>query len=496
VSFAGGREAILGPIDFERLFDALPSPYMLLDREFRYVAVNRAYEDVVMRGRADLMGQVLFDLFPNPGESGKRLRDSFERVFDTGRPDTLAFIPYDIPRPPERGGGMEQRFWTAVHTPLPGADGEVAYLIQNTTDVTDIVRLRQAAAMPFSVKSGEARLLERAREAEHQHQQTMSESEDFRRIFQQAPGFIAVLHGPEHVFAFANDAYSRLVGGRTVIGLPVAEALPEVVEQGFVQMLDGVYSTGKSAGGEAMRVVLQHAPDEAPQETFLDFSYDAIRNRDGEITGVFVQGMDRTEAVRAQHRQRLLLDELNHRVKNTLATVQSIAAQTFRNSGDMNAAKRDFEARIIALSNAHNLLSRTEWASATMAEVIGLEMRPHDPARVSMEGPAIVLSPKASIAVTLFIHELSTNAAKHGSLSVPGGHVAIGWKRAKDGASLDIAWTETGGPPAKAPQRRGFGTRLIDSIVRGELGGAMENDYREEGLRSRIALPLETIEAD
>jgi two-component sensor histidine kinase len=486
----------LDAVDFERLFDALPNPYMLLDREFRYVAVNKAYEDVVMRGRDELRGQILFDLFPNPGESGKRLRDSFQRVFDTGRTDTLAFIPYDIPRPPELGGGMEQRFWTAVHAPLLDDEGEVAYMIQNTTDVTDIVRLRQAAAMPFSVKSGEARLLERAREAEHQHQQTMAESEDFRRIFQQAPGFIAVLHGPDHVFAFANDAYSRLVGGRSVIGLPVAEALPEVVEQGFVQMLDGVFSTGRSAGGEAMRVVLQQGPDEGPRETFLDFSYDAIRNREGEIIGVFVQGMDRTEAVRTQHRQRLLLDELNHRVKNTLATVQSIASQTFRNTGDMDAAKRDFEARIIALSNAHTLLSRTEWASATLAEVIGLEMRPHDPERVSMEGPAIVLSPKASIAVTLFIHELSTNAAKHGSLSAPGGQVSIRWQRTQHRASLSIEWAENGGPPVRAPQRRGFGTRLIDSIVRGELGGEIENDYREEGLTSRIILPLEAIEAE
>lgn len=480
-------------IDFERLFDALPSPYMVLDRSFNYVTMNKAYEAVTMRSREQLVGRNLFDEFPNPGEGGRRLRASFQRVFETGKEDTLAFIPYDIPRPPELGGGMEQRFWTAVHRPLRDENGELAYLIQNTSDVTDIVRLRQAASLPFSMTSGEVRLLERAREAEQQHQQLVSESEDFRRIFQQAPGFIAVLHGPDHVFAFANDAYTRLVGGRDVVGIAVRNALPEVVEQGFVTMLDGVYATGASAGGEAMRVVLRHAPDQQPQETFLDFSYDAIRNREGEIIGVFVQGMDRTEAVRTQHRQRLLLDELNHRVKNTLATVQSIASQTFRNADDMSVAKRDFEARIIALSNAHNLLSKTEWASATLAEVIDLEMRPHDPERISMGGPPIVLSPKASIAVTLFIHELSTNAAKHGSLSAPEGEVSIRWHL--DDSSLVIEWTESGGPPAHPPQKRGFGSRLIDSIVRGELGGSMEPDYRQEGLRCRIVLPLEGIEA-
>ncbi len=469
---------------------------MLLDSEFRYVAVNKAYEDVVMRKRDELMGQVLFDLFPNPGEGGKRLRDSFQRVFDTGREDTLAFIPYDIPRPPERGGGMEQRFWTAVHTPLFGDDGEVAFMIQNTTDVTDIARLRQAAAMPFSVMTGEARLLERAREAEQQHQMAMSESEDFRRIFQQAPAFIAVLHGPDHVFAFANDAYAKLVGGRSVTGLTVAEALPEVVDQGFVKMLDGVYQTGQSDGGEAVPIMLQQAPDEAPTEMFLDFSYDAIRNREGEITGVFVQGMDRTEAVLTQQRQRLLLDELNHRVKNTLATVQSIASQTFKNATDIAGAKRDFEARLIALSNAHNLLSRTEWANATLREVIGLEMAPYGSDRVTMEGPEIVLYPKASIAVTLFTHELSTNAAKYGSLSVEGGRLDIGWRLAGSGEAIEIDWIESGGPPAKEPRTRGFGSRLIDSIVTGELGGAISKDYAPEGLRCSISIPLASIEAE
>jgi PAS domain-containing protein len=114
------NEGSEGAIDFGELFDVLPSPHMVLDRNHCYVAVNQAYEQVVMRSRDEMIGRNLFDLFPNDGESGRRLRESFDRVIETGETDTLAYIPYDIPRPPELGGGMEQRYWTAVHTLVSG----------------------------------------------------------------------------------------------------------------------------------------------------------------------------------------------------------------------------------------------------------------------------------------------------------------------------------------------------------------------------------------
>lgn len=474
-------------IDFERLFDVLPGPHMVLDRNLSYVAANEAYERATMRERADLLGRYLFDLFPNDGDGGRRLRASFERVFETGERDTLAYIPYDIPRPAAQGGGMEQRFWTAVHTPLFDDDGEVAYLLQNTTDVTDIVRLRQAASLPF--RGGEAQLLERAREAEEQHQALLAESEDFRRLFQLAPGFFAVLSGPSHVFTFANDSYRRLVGDRPLIGLPLREALPEIEGQVYLDMLDRVYSTGKPEGGESMQVMLEQVAGEAPRETFLDFSYDAIRDCEGAISGVFVQGMDRTEAVKTQRRQKLLLDELNHRVKNTLASVQSIVAQTLRSAPDPEAAKKAIEARLAALSNAHNLLSAQEWASAELGAIIRQELAVFDTKRIVAEGPSLTLTPKASIAVAMVVHELATNAVKYGSLSGVEGNICVSWRVDPVIGRLDIDWVERGGPPAAAPTRRGFGTRMIQGVVTGELGGAFSCDYGPEGYSCRMGLP-------
>ncbi|MBL0935285.1 MAG: PAS domain-containing protein [Rhizobiaceae bacterium] len=475
-------------IDFKQLFHRLTSPYMIIDRQYRYVAVNPAYEKAVMRMLPELEGRSLFEVFPNDGESGKALRDSFERVFATGETDTIAYIPYDIPRPAAQGGGMEKRYWTAVHVPLTDDEGSVAFLLQNTVDVTDVVRLREAASLPYRSYSPETQLVERAREAESAHRSLLAESAEFRRMFEQAPGFIAVLTGEEHVFTFANEAYTRLIGGRQVIGKPVSDALPEVTGQGFIEMLDHVYTTGETRGGEGTRVMLQTASGDL-QERYLDFSYDAVRNLEGEITGVFVQGMDRTEAVKTLKHQRLLLDELNHRVKNTLATVQSIAAQTLRAAPDLVTARKDFEGRLVALSKAHNLLSQTAWDSTTMRSLVGHELGHYDGSRISTSGPEVVLNPKASIAVAMVLHELSTNAAKYGALSGEAGRLDLAWRVDEANGDLRIDWRETGGPPVSAPSRTGFGSRMMNLVMRGELNGAVDARYEPQGFACALTIP-------
>lgn len=473
-------------LDFERLFDTLPSPHMVLDRSLRFVAANRAYEQVTMRDREELIGRELFKLFPNEGEGGRRVRESIERVFDTGEPDTLAYIAYDIPRPAGLGGGMEQRYWTAVHVPLAGDDGTVSHILQNTTDVTEIVQIRQAAALPYRL--GEAHLLERAREAEQQHRAQLAESEDFRRLFQMAPGFFAVLSGPDHEFVFANDAYVRLVGGRSVVGRTVRAALPEIEGQGFLEMLDGVYRSGQPAGGEGVRIMLLRENGTEPAETFVDFSYDAIRNAAGQITGVFVQGMDRTGAVKTQKRQQLLLAELNHRVKNTLASVQSIVSQTLRSTTDPASARHDIEKRLLALSNAHNLLSEQEWTSTSLSDVVREGLTIVDRERYSADGPNVILRPSASIAIALIIHELAANAAKHGALAVADGRIDLNWSLADDGRFV-LVWKETGGPSVRQPPRRGFGGRLIDAMVKGEFDGAFNMSFDSSGFAATICIP-------
>lgn len=477
----------MATIDFARVFEALPSPHMLLDRNFCFVHANPAYLEVVMRSWREIDGRNLFEAFPNEGDSGRRLRKSFELVRDTGQTDTLAFIPYDIQRP---DGGFDVRYWSATHTPILDDAGEVKYILQNTIDVTEVVQMREAASLPF--RRGSAQLIEKARDAEEAHKRLLAESEDFRRLFQQAPGFFAVMSGPEHVFTFTNDSYLRLIGGRRVVGHSIREALPEVVQQGFVDLLDGVFRNGVPYAAEGMRVMLQNDPDAPARETFLDFSYDAIRAPTGEITGVFVQGMDRTESFRAQQRQRLLVDELNHRVKNALATVQSIAAQTFRTAPDMASARSAFEARLSALAKAHSMLSDRKWENADLEGLLRQELAAYGGERLTVRGPRVTVNSKAAIALALVAHELTTNAVKHGALSRPEGAIAVSWRLGKDAVRLQ--WQESGGPPVAQPTRKGFGSRLIGRVVEGELGGSLETRYQETGFAAFISIPVAAYE--
>ncbi|HEX6143714.1 MAG TPA: HWE histidine kinase domain-containing protein [Geminicoccaceae bacterium] len=486
---------VAGPahVDFRAVFDAIPSPYMVLDRELRYVAANPAYQGVTMRSLDELLGGKIFDLFPNEGESGWRLRQSFQRVLETGAADTIAYLPYAIPRPDERGGGLEQRYWTAVHTPLLDERGEVAFIVQNTVDVTEIARLRRATSLPFRMVHGESDLLQRAREAERAKEQLLDEADDFRRLFQQAPGMIAVLSGPEHVYTFVNDACRRFVGGRDIIGLRVREAFPETDGQALFDLLDQVYRTGSPRSGEAIRVVMpEQAPAEPLQEAFIDFSFAPIFGPDGEVTGIFAQGTDRTDGVRAQERQQLLLDELNHRVKNTLATVQSIATQTLRGQADPEAARAVFVARIVALSQAHNLLSRSNWAGAELRDLLVQELTPYGPERFRLSGPVVRVPPRAALALGMVFHELATNAAKHGALTSERGRVEVGWglRDAEGCRWLSLSWRERDGPGVAPPGRPGFGTRLIRMSLEGELGGSTDLRFEPEGLTLAVSIPL------
>lgn len=482
-------------IDFESLFMVLPSPHMILDRDLRYVTANSAYEAAVSRSNAELKGGLIFDLFPNEGEGRRRLESSFLKVIETGESDTIAFIPYEIPRPESVGGGFEKRYWTAIHTPLKRSDGSVAYILQNTVDVTDVVALQEAASLPFRTQTGSVELLQRAREAETAYQASLSESADFRRLFQQAPGMIAVLSGPEHVFTFANDAYRRLVGDRALIGLPIREALPDIEGQGFYELLDGVYKLSRPYSAEGQKIMLQLADDPRFRETYLDFSYHPIQDGDGNTTGIFVQAADRTDHVLASNRQRLMVDELNHRVKNTLATVQSIARQSFKSVAP-EAARASFEARIQALSKAHDALSASHWEAIGLAHLLGQELAAFGSHRIAVEGPGIDLMPRAAIALAMVFHELCANAASYGALARDTGSLAIRWSRESTGPDgrLILEWREEGCAIAADLAKPGFGTRLIERIVEGELGGELRFVANSRGLLCRLDVPMNEIE--
>ena len=201
------------------------------------------------------------------------------------------------------------------------------------------------------------------------------------------------------------------------------------------------------------------------------------------------------ELARRGEAQRLLIDELNHRVKNTLATVQSMAAQSLKDLGDTAAAGREaFEARLLSLSRAHDVLTRESWLSADLRGIAGQALRPFqgpEAGRIALAGPDLRLPPEMALALTIILHEVCTNAVKYGALSVPAGRASLGWTLEAcpgGGRTLRIAWRERGGPPVAAPSRRGFGTRLLERGLAGRDSAALA--YEPDGLVYTATAPL------
>jgi two-component sensor histidine kinase/PAS domain-containing protein len=196
---------------------------------------------------------------------------------------------------------------------------------------------------------------------------------------------------------------------------------------------------------------------------------------------------DLTERKQAEDFQRMLLDELNHRVKNTLATVHAITAQTLRHASDLPSARVALEQRIMSMSRAHDLLTARTWTGADFADVVARTLEAFPREQVKTSGPALDLPSRHVLALSLALHEMATNAVKYGALSCPEGQVAVSWSA--DAGELRIRWEERGGPPVAQPVNNGFGTRLLQQLV-GDLGGTIELEYAPTGLRCHLSAGL------
>jgi two-component sensor histidine kinase len=201
-----------------------------------------------------------------------------------------------------------------------------------------------------------------------------------------------------------------------------------------------------------------------------------------------------TTIARGETLHDLLVEELNHRVKNTLAILQAIAAQTFRSA--TRAEREKFEGRLGALAEAHNLLSKVKWQGSELHDVIDRVLQPYllnNPERIRIFGPKVPLSPRLAVVLSMIVHEIATNAAKYGALSNDNGNVGLDWEVIEDNAKprLRMIWTETGGPPVTAPVQRGFGSRLIERSARDQLGGEATVDFLPRGVVYTIICSLE-----
>ncbi|WP_106640559.1 sensor histidine kinase [Allosphingosinicella vermicomposti] len=231
-----------------------------------------------------------------------------------------------------------------------------------------------------------------------------------------------------------------------------------------------------------------------------DGTYRWVRSRayprfaaDGSVCLWYGTTEDIHERHQAQDHQRLLINELNHRVKNTLATVQAIAFQTLKGDISLADARARFEARLLALSRAHNLLTEENWEGAPIWRVVAdsIAHLSAESGRFVLNGEPMWLAPRAALALALACHELSTNAVKYGALSNDRGHVEVTWQ--KRAGQLCIEWKEKDGPPVAPPSERGFGSRLIERGLAGDLDGKARLDFEPDGLRCMIEAPLSAV---
>ena len=306
--------------DFQALFRVSPYPYLVLDLDLNIISANDAYLRSTGRTESDLVGRYVFDAFPeNPDDPGstamEEVRSSLLYAIESGQPHTTAFVRYSVPRETAEGKVFDERFWSTVHTPVKGADGKVAFVAQNAIDVTDLYRFnrdsQQAQVQAAPRTQSHADHFSHAQMHEAMSRIINDERSHLRNLFNQAPGFIAVLTGEQHVFEMVNEAYYQLVGHRDLIGKPVWQALPEVQGQGFEELLDGVASSGVPFVGRGVKLRVQPVADGPVTERYVDMLYQPVFGEAGKATGIFVQGHDVTEAITAQLAQQESADRLS-----------------------------------------------------------------------------------------------------------------------------------------------------------------------------------------
>jgi PAS domain S-box-containing protein len=223
-----------------------------------------------------------------------------------------------------------------------------------------------------------------------------------------------------------------------------------------------------------------------------------LRDSAGKMTGAINMLVDITERKEAERQQKLLIDELNHRVKNTLATVQSLITQAARSTRDVDEFRKAVQGRILALSHAHDQLSERHWADAELSRLLRSGLEPYiAKGNVRLSGEPIHVPPRVALMLSMAVHELATNAAKYGAWSSSDGRIDVSWAAKANGSAprLRLCWREENGPPVAKPVHKGFGTRLLGHGIETELGGSALLEFAPTGVRCEIDVPLTNEDA-
>lgn len=361
----------------------------------------------------------------------------------------------------------ELRYWTAdgservvdfaMH-PIRDRFGAVMFLHPTGIDITD--RKRVEAAL---------------RESEQRSRWLASivESSDDAIISKNLDGIITSWNkGAERVFGYTAEE---------AIGQPITMVIPKDRHDEERTILTRIRRGERIDHFETIRQ-RKHG-----SLIVVSLTVSPVRNAEGKIVGASKSARDITEQKRAQEQIATLAREAEHRSKNLLATVQ--ATVNLSHADTAEGLKKAIEGRILALANVHSLFIDTRWIGAELSTIAKQELAPYsekDEGRVQISGPEVLLEPNAAQAIAVTLHELATNAAKYGPLSVPEGRISLTWRHEADGQII-LRWSELGGPAVQMPTHRGFGTRIIERII-GQLEGTVSFDWRKQGLVCEIAI--------
>jgi PAS domain S-box-containing protein len=446
---------------WEGLLERLPIGVYVCDRAGRLIHYNKR--------ASQLWGQT-----PNLDGEGRLFCGALRAFHADGSPMTLeqsamaevlatGLAVSDREVIVERADGS-RRYLLANAEPLFDDDGTLAGAVNCVQDVTE---LRQARNQLRARQGWSQRVLEASPVAVY--------STDAQGVLINFNRAAAVLWGREPTIGVDRWCGSHLLFHPDGRSMPLDTC----------SMSQAIRERRQIEGGEA----IFERPD-GSRGAFLAYPTPLI-DADGELLGAISLLVDITERKQAEDRQKTLLDELNHRVKNTLATVQSLAVHSFGGDADPADMRAAFEARLMALSHAHNQLAERHWAEADLAIICEGVLAPFASGRsdhVRLEGGATPLPARAAVVLAMALHELATNAAKFGALSIPAGHLAVSWRL--EGGTLRLDWRETEGPQVTAPNRRGFGSRFIHGAVERELGGQVRLDFAAAGLSCTIEAPI------
>jgi PAS domain S-box-containing protein len=297
---------------------------------------------------------------------------------------------------------------------------------------------------------------------------------------------------PDNPIIFANDSFLSLTGydRKEVLGKYFNFLMADAANADALARIKAEFEGGSDCGAE----VLYRRRDGSEFWAVLFIS--PVRDKNGDIVQYFASFVDLAKHKEEQARSRMLIGELNHRVKNMLATVQSIVWQALRTNTDPTMIRDSIESRLLALSRSHDLLTRENWKSAGLHDVVLNALEPFGVTgggaeRIVIKGENIRFPPPAALALGIAFNELATNAIKYGALSNEVGSILIEWKieRTHGGDRLVLHWHERDGPPVTPPSHKGFGSRVIERGLAHELQGTTHLDYRPDGLVFTMNIP-------